>query len=200
MSKFSRSLKHKNAYHEKRHSLRVSFKGLNCAGDHTWSSIWIPINNISSLYMHMQIYIYMYIHNSCMRAYALVQQLLCHGFYCELILSLVRTSSRPPAPSSSRPPSCRPVAWRCSLKKSVKIHASSWCCTSIIWSSALVRVSSSLSMVHTRAWPRTSPSTKNIFSQPFLRAFWTGQFFCCHLNYDLLLYEAITVILLCNYL
>ena len=48
MSKFSRPLKLKNAYHEKRHSLRVSFKGLNCAGDHTWSSIWIPINNISS--------------------------------------------------------------------------------------------------------------------------------------------------------
>jgi len=48
MSKFSRSLKHKNAYQEKRHSLRVSFTGLNCAGDHTWSSIWIPINNISS--------------------------------------------------------------------------------------------------------------------------------------------------------
>jgi len=26
----------------------VSFKGLNCAGEHTWSSIWIPINNIFS--------------------------------------------------------------------------------------------------------------------------------------------------------
>ena len=50
MSKFSRPLKHKNAY-EKRHSLRVSFKGLNCAEDHTWSSIWIPINNISSLHV-----------------------------------------------------------------------------------------------------------------------------------------------------
>ena len=34
----------------KYNSLRVSFKGLNCAGDHTWSSIWIPTNNISSLY------------------------------------------------------------------------------------------------------------------------------------------------------
>jgi len=45
---FSRPLKHKNAYHEKRHSLRVSLKGLNCVGDHTWSFIWIPINNISS--------------------------------------------------------------------------------------------------------------------------------------------------------
>jgi len=37
-----------DAYHENRHSLRVSFKGLNCAGDHTCSSIWIPINNMSS--------------------------------------------------------------------------------------------------------------------------------------------------------
>jgi len=44
-----------------------------------------------------------------------------------------------------------------------------WCCTSIIQSSALVRASSSLFMVHTRAWPQTSPS--NLFSQPFSRAF-----------------------------
>ena len=32
--------------------------------------------------------------DSCMRAYSTVQQLLCHGRYCELILSLVRTSCR----------------------------------------------------------------------------------------------------------
>jgi len=31
---------------------------------------------------------------SCMRAYATVQKLLCHRSYCELILSLVRASSR----------------------------------------------------------------------------------------------------------
>ena len=37
MSKFSKPLKHKNKYHGKRDSLRVSFKGLNCAGDHTLS-------------------------------------------------------------------------------------------------------------------------------------------------------------------
>jgi len=30
----------------------------------------------------------------CMRAYSTVQQLLCHGGYCELILSLARTSCR----------------------------------------------------------------------------------------------------------
>jgi len=40
-----------------------------------------------------------------MRAYSTVQQLLCHGSYCELFLSLARTSCRllftvrPPAPS-----------------------------------------------------------------------------------------------------
>jgi len=32
--------------------------------------------------------------HSCMRAYSTVQQLLCHGSYCELILSLLRTSCR----------------------------------------------------------------------------------------------------------
>jgi len=64
MSKFSRPLKHKNAYHEKRHSLRVSFKGLNCAGDHIGSSIWIPINNISSsVYVHGYTCVYIHINN-----------------------------------------------------------------------------------------------------------------------------------------
>jgi len=29
------AIKTQNAYHEKRHSVRVSRKGLNCAGDHT---------------------------------------------------------------------------------------------------------------------------------------------------------------------
>jgi len=32
--------------------------------------------------------------DSCMRAYSTVQLLLCHGSYCELILSLARTSCR----------------------------------------------------------------------------------------------------------
>jgi len=32
--------------------------------------------------------------DSCMRAYSTVQQLLCHGGYCELVLSLARTSYR----------------------------------------------------------------------------------------------------------
>jgi len=69
-----------------------------------------------------------------------VQQLLGHGSYCELILSLVQTScrlsftirspaargrARPPLPV--RPPAALlpPVAQRCSLQKSVQIHASS---------------------------------------------------------------------------
>jgi len=30
--------------------------------------------------------------HSCMRAYAAAQQLLCHGSYCEFIVSLARTS------------------------------------------------------------------------------------------------------------
>jgi len=55
-----------------------------------------------------------------------VQKLLCHGSCCELILSVAQASCRlsflatcPPAVST------KPVARRCSLKKSVQIHASS---------------------------------------------------------------------------
>jgi len=69
--------------------------------------------------------------DSCMRAYATVQKLLCHGSYCELILSLARASCR--MSFAARPPagSTKSVLQRCSLKKSVQIHASSWrgrCC------------------------------------------------------------------------
>ena len=54
------------------------------------------------IYVHIHIciyicictHVYVYLHNSCMRACATVQQLPCHGSYCELILSLARTSSR----------------------------------------------------------------------------------------------------------
>jgi len=49
--------------------------------------------------------------DSCMRAYATVQQLPCHGRYCELILSLARTLCRlsfPAHPPSFRPPPCNP--------------------------------------------------------------------------------------------
>jgi len=46
------------------------------------------------IYMYMHIYICISLHNSCMRAYATVQQLLCHGSYCKLISSLARTSCR----------------------------------------------------------------------------------------------------------
>jgi len=41
------------------------------------------------------------------------------------------------------------------------------CCTSIIRSSALVQASSSLSMVHTRAWPQPHPQQSSIFAMVF---------------------------------
>jgi len=43
---------------------------------------------------------------SCMRAYATVQKLLCHGSYCELILSLARASCRLSFAARSCCPSC----------------------------------------------------------------------------------------------
>ena len=70
---------------------------------------------------------------SAKNAYALVHARICNGAeaslpwnYCELILSLVFASCR--LSCAARPPagSTNSVAWRCSLKKSVQIHASSW--------------------------------------------------------------------------
>jgi len=71
----------------------------------------------------------MYMH-PCMRAYATVQKHFCHGSYCELLLSLAQASCRRSfaARPAARPTavSTKSVARRCSLKKSVQIHASSW--------------------------------------------------------------------------
>jgi len=64
----------------------------------------------------------------CARACAYMQRLklLCHGSYRELILNLVQASCR--LSFAAHPPavSTKLVAWRCSLNKSVQIHASSW--------------------------------------------------------------------------
>ena len=60
------------------------------------------------IYMHMHTCIYILLHNSCMRACTTVQQLPCHGSYCELILSLARTSCR--LSCTARPPADRPPA------------------------------------------------------------------------------------------
>ena len=46
--------------------------------------------------------------DSCMRTYVTVQQLLSHRSYCELILSLARTSCR--QSFTARPPAARPPA------------------------------------------------------------------------------------------
>ena len=62
----------------------------------------------------------------CMRAHVTVQKLLCHGNHCELILSLVRAPCRLSFAVSTTAVSTKSVARRCSLKKSVQIHASSW--------------------------------------------------------------------------
>ena len=110
--------------------------GLTYTSAHAWCST-TPVNACQlSAKMHM---------DSCICTYATVQQLLCQGSYCELILSLARTScrlsftARPPAargqarppppahpPVALLPPSCRQsIARRCSLQKSVQVHARS---------------------------------------------------------------------------
>ena len=84
--------------------------------------IYVRIH-IYYIYICKCTHIYISLHNSCMRACATVQQLPCHGSYCELILSNARTSCRlslPPILSSSRPPSCWPVARHVRLRNPIK--------------------------------------------------------------------------------
>jgi len=115
--------------------------------------------------------------DSCMRAYSTVQQLLCHGSYCELILNLARTScrllltARPTARLLAGNPLRDAVRSR-NLSKSTLAHdaVAAACCTSIIRSSALVQASSSLPIGRTCAWPRRLPVTEMHFRH-FAREF-----------------------------
>ena len=58
----------------------------------------------------------------CMRVYATVQKLLCHGNDCELVLSLARASYRLSFAARPATVSTKSVARHCSLKKFVQIH------------------------------------------------------------------------------
>ena len=117
------------------------------------------------------------------RSYATVQKLLCHGNYCELILSPVRASFK--QPSAARPatgptnsvahPSIRGSAALLPNNVHSKIapnprqlitRSPPRCRTSIIQSSALVQASFSLSMVALAARPRRS-SPKNFYFRHF---------------------------------
>ena len=101
-----------------------------CMDIYIYTYAYICTYTYMYIHMHMHICIYTSPH-SCMRACTTVQRLLCHGSYCELILSLARTSSK-----LSFPPALLPLIElaalllarcpTCSLKKSVQIHASSW--------------------------------------------------------------------------
>ena len=69
--------------------------------------------------------------HSCMRTYATLQKLLCHGSYCELVLSLEPTSCRLPFPPALLPlrRAGRPPAGQMPdlfAKEYVQTHASSW--------------------------------------------------------------------------
>ena len=73
------------------------------------------------VWMHAYSPLKMHMH-PCMCAYATVQKLSCHGNYCELILSLVRTSCR--FSFAARPAAflTKLVTRRCSLKHWKRSH------------------------------------------------------------------------------
>jgi len=75
---------------------------------YTYAYIYVHIH--ICIYICICTHVYIYLHNSCIRACATVQQLPCHGSYCELILSLARTSCRLSFPPALLPlrRACRP--------------------------------------------------------------------------------------------
>ena len=103
---------------------------------------WIYICIHMHIYVHIHIcvyvcictYVYIYLHNSCMRAYATVQKLLCHGKYCKLILSLARASCR--LSFATRPPAVSKKSG--SLTTITKKHAKKFCTSNfqtLMWKS-----------------------------------------------------------------
>ena len=123
----------------------------------------------------------MHMHTCIYISPQLVHAHLCNGAAASLPWKLLRTylescanivqavvSALPPAPSSSRQPSCWLVARHVRLRNPIKSTLAHDEVAAVVLHkhhliTALVRASSSLSMVHTRAWPRISPSTKIYF-------------------------------------
>ena len=124
---------------------------------------------------------YIYIHNLCMRAYATVQQLLCHGSYCELILSLAQTSCRlsfPPAllplRRADRPPAS-PLPDAVCLKILSKSTLAQVVAAVVLHKHhPIIRVGAGLIQFVYASHSRMAADLtldKNLFSQPFSRAF-----------------------------
>jgi len=143
-------------------------------------------------YMYIYIYIYIYIcictyiyislHNSCMRAYATVQQLLCHGSYCELILSLARTPCRLSLSPALRPlrraghPPAGPLHDAVRLRNPSKSTLAHDAVAAVVLHKhhSIIRVGAVLIQFVYGSHSRMAADLtldKNLFSQPFSRTF-----------------------------
>jgi len=133
------------------------------------------------IYMHMHIYMYIYLQ--------LVRVRLCNGAAASLPWKLLRTylesranivqavvSARPPAPSSSWPPSCWPVARPLRLRnpsKSTLAH-DAVAAVALRKHHPIIRVGAGLIQFVYGSHSRMAADLtldKNLFSQPFSRAF-----------------------------
>ena len=166
------------------------------------------------IYVHIHIYIYIYIyiyicictyayvHNSCMRAYATVQQLLCHGSYCELILSLARTSCRLSLPPTLLPlrraghPLASPLPDAVRARNSSKSTLAHEVVSALVLHKhhLIIRVGAGLiQFVYGSQSHMAADLTldKNLFSQPFSQTFHT----CTHIQINTNTYISIPILL-----
>ena len=152
---------------------------------YTWIHIYIHMR-IHYIYIYIYTwictYIYIFLHNSCMRAYATVQQLLCHGSYCELILSLARTSCRlsfPPAllplRRAGRPPAGPLQDTVCLRNSSISTLAHDAVAAAVLHKHhSIIRVGAVLIQFVYGSHLRMAADLtldKNLFSLPFSRVF-----------------------------
>jgi len=117
-----------------------------------------------------------------MRAYATVQQLLCHGSNCEFILSLARTSWRLsflpallPLRRAGRPPACQlPDALRLRNPSESSLAHDAVAAVVLHKHHPIIRVGAGLIQFVSGSHSRMAADLtldKNVFSQPFSRAF-----------------------------
>ena len=139
------------------------------------------------IYVHIHICIYMHMHTCIYISPQLVHARLCNGAAASLPWKLLRTylescanivqaviSARPPAPLSSRPPSCWPVARPVRLKNPSKSTQAHDAVTAVVLHKHHLIIRVGAGLIQFVYGPHSHMAAdltldKNLFSQPFSR-------------------------------
>ena len=169
-----------------------------CIHRHTYTYIYIHIHICMDIYIYTYanictytyMYIYMHMHTCIYISPQLVQARLCNGAAASLPWKLLRTYLEscanivqavvsahppPPAPSSSRPPSCWPVARHVHLRNPIKSSLAHDAVAAVVLHKhhLIIRVGAGLIQFVNGSHSRLAADLtldKNLFPLPFSRA------------------------------